>query len=285
MLKCFFIGINTYDSGPETQNQMILLLMKHCECFRPGYVTDIPATRLPAVSRPTTMPWRSITARVLSSPWKTGVSSRRETDWLISFDNLFLTRLSAPPGRFEQAFINSLLSESGANGSTHYWMGLMEAEDSKEYRWLTSISNMPLTFTNWNKHQPGAFALVCWSEMSSLPLPASSCFTKCSFSSLSLVSTGGCVAMSGGPALGQWEVKNCSSFKALSLCKQDISGYQEVNVTDYHPYPNTPCAPGWQSRAGLFSCYKVGASKNTLFYRLCCFCWICKSSIVLTENT
>lgn len=105
-------------------------------------------------------------------------------------------------------------------------------------------------------------------------------FTTCSFSSLSLVSTGGCVAMSGGPALGQWEVKNCSSFKALSLCKQDISGYQEVNVTDYHPYPDTPCAPGWQSRAGLFSCYKVGSSSDTLFSRHCGFWGGCKSNIV-----
>ncbi|XP_075903763.1 secretory phospholipase A2 receptor isoform X2 [Nelusetta ayraudi] len=137
--------------------------------------------------------------------------------------------------RFEQAFINSLLSESGANSSTHYWMGLMEAEDSKEYRWLTSVSNMPLTFTNWNKHQP--------------------------------VSSGGCVAMSGGPALGQWEVKHCGSFKASSLCKQDISGYQEVNVSDYHPYPDTPCAPGWQSRAGLFSCYKVFHDEKVLMKR------------------
>lgn len=80
---------------------------------------------------------------------------------LIWLDSLLLTCVSAPPpGRFEQAFINSLLSESGANSSTHYWMGLMEAEDSKEYRWLTSISNMPLTFANWNRHQPGAFAAL-----------------------------------------------------------------------------------------------------------------------------
>lgn len=71
--------------------------------------------------------------------------------------------------------------------------------------------------------------------------------------------------MSGGPALGQWEVKHCGSFKASSLCKQDISGYQEVNVSDYHPYPDTPCAPGWQSRAGLFSCYKVASSSAHSF--------------------
>lgn len=82
--------------------------------------------------------------------------------WLIHFDSLFLTRPSAPPGRFEQAFINSLLSESGANSSTHYWTGLMEAEDSKE----------TLTFTNWNKHQPGSSVFpACWLLMSALQLP------------------------------------------------------------------------------------------------------------------
>lgn len=184
--------------------------------------------------------------------------------WLDSF---LLTCVSAPPGRFEQAFINSLLSESGANSSTHYWMGLMEAEDSKEYRWLTSVSNMPLTFTNWNKHQPGALVLLCLlmrSEHASTPnirvVFLQYLLQNVLFHSLSVVSSGGCVAMSGGPALGQWEVKHCGSFKASSLCKQDISGYQEVNVSDYHPYPDTPCAPGWQSRAGLFSCYKVGSS-------------------------
>lgn len=59
--------------------------------------------------------------------------------------------------RFEQAFINSLLSESGANSSMFYWIGLVGLEESGEYRWLSdSLSSMPLTFSNWNKHQPGS---------------------------------------------------------------------------------------------------------------------------------
>lgn len=59
--------------------------------------------------------------------------------------------------RFEQAFINSLLSESGANSSMFYWIGLVGQEESGEYRWLSdSHSSMPLTFSNWNKHQPGS---------------------------------------------------------------------------------------------------------------------------------
>lgn len=145
------------------KNKTTLVLITHCECFRPGYVMDIPATGLPAMNRPMKMPWWNITARVLFSRWKTGASTweEKKQSWLIWFDSRLLTCVSSPPGRFEQAFINSLLSESGANSSTHYWMGLMEAEDSKEYRWLTSVSNMPLTFTNWNKHQPGALVLLC----------------------------------------------------------------------------------------------------------------------------
>lgn len=60
------------------------------------------------------------------------------------------------PLRFEQAFINSLLSESGANSSTSYWIDLTDMDDMGEYRWRPhSGSSLPLTFTNWNKHQPG----------------------------------------------------------------------------------------------------------------------------------
>lgn len=59
-------------------------------------------------------------------------------------------------GRFEQAFVNSLLSERGADGSRYYWIGLMDVERRGEYSWLLpNSSSRPLTFTNWNKHQPG----------------------------------------------------------------------------------------------------------------------------------
>lgn len=60
-------------------------------------------------------------------------------------------------GRFEQAFVNSLLSENGANSSMSYWIGLMDMDKKGEYSWLPhNGSSLPLTFTNWNKHQPGS---------------------------------------------------------------------------------------------------------------------------------
>lgn len=77
---------------------------------------------------------------------------------------------------------------------------------------------------------------------------------------LASVSGGGCVVMSGGPALGQWEVKDCRSYKALSLCKQSINSYHDIQVPEYFIDPNAPCPPGWESHSGLLYCFKVGSS-------------------------
>lgn len=63
-------------------------------------------------------------------------------------------------GRFEQAFVNSLLSARGANSSRYYWIGLMSADDDGAYLWDHSTDPLkPLTYTNWNKHQPGSMLL------------------------------------------------------------------------------------------------------------------------------
>lgn len=59
-------------------------------------------------------------------------------------------------GRFEQAFVNSLLSASGANSSLYYWIGLMSTDDDGAYLWDYNDPLAPLTYTNWNKHQPGS---------------------------------------------------------------------------------------------------------------------------------
>lgn len=68
-------------------------------------------------------------------------------------------------GRFEQAFVNSLLSASGANSSLYYWIGLMSTDDGGTFLWdLKADTPVPLTFTNWNKHQPGSQALCVCSE-------------------------------------------------------------------------------------------------------------------------
>ncbi|XP_077481364.1 secretory phospholipase A2 receptor isoform X2 [Stigmatopora argus] len=139
--------------------------------------------------------------------------------------------------RFEQAFVNSLLSANGANDSTFYWIGLRDSGERGEYRWLhRNGSTLPLTFSNWNKHQP--------------------------------VSANGCVAMSGGLALGRWNAKDCNSQKALSVCKQSISSYQEVPLLpEAHVDAFTACPPGWESQDGLLYCFKVFHDEKVLMKR------------------
>ncbi|XP_011608367.2 secretory phospholipase A2 receptor [Takifugu rubripes] len=142
--------------------------------------------------------------------------------------------------RFEQAFVNSLLSASGANSSLYYWIGLMSTDDDDDddgtYIWDHNTDPpVPLTFTNWNKHQP--------------------------------VSGSGCVVMSGGPALGRWEVKNCRTFKALSLCKQSIHNDNDFQLPQHFNHPNAPCPPGWESQAELLLCFKVFHDEKVLMKR------------------
>ncbi|XP_024150676.1 secretory phospholipase A2 receptor [Oryzias melastigma] len=138
--------------------------------------------------------------------------------------------------RFEQTFVNSLLSASGANCSRDYWIGLTDRDNKGEYSWLPlNGSSPPLTFTNWNKHQP--------------------------------VSGGGCVAMSGGPALGHWEVKDCKSHKALSVCEQSVSSYHDVQLPEHHIDAYAPCPPGWESQSGLLHCFKIFHDEKVLMKR------------------
>uniref|UniRef100_A0A3P8UHD1 Phospholipase A2 receptor 1 n=1 Tax=Cynoglossus semilaevis TaxID=244447 RepID=A0A3P8UHD1_CYNSE len=139
--------------------------------------------------------------------------------------------------RFEQAFINSLLNERGANSSTFYWIRLNDIGDTGEYVWfLHNSSSLPLSYTNWNKHQPGT-------------------------------SSGGCVAMSGGPALGHWEVKDCRSFKALSVCEQSVGSYHDPQLQEHHIDAHAPCPPGWESQSGLLDCFKVFHDEKVLMKR------------------
>ncbi|KAG7232757.1 hypothetical protein INR49_008147 [Caranx melampygus] len=106
-----------------------------------------------------------------------------------------------------------------------FWIDLVDQEEQGKYSWLRhNGSSPPLTFTNWNKHQPA--------------------------------SAGGCVAMSGGPALGHWEVKDCRSHKALSVCKQNVSNYNDLQLPEHHIDAYAPCPPGWESHSGLLICFK-----------------------------
>uniref|UniRef100_A0A8C1KZ48 Phospholipase A2 receptor 1 n=1 Tax=Cyprinus carpio TaxID=7962 RepID=A0A8C1KZ48_CYPCA len=138
--------------------------------------------------------------------------------------------------RFEQAFLNSLISEKGGSETQSYWTALQDQNRTGEYRWLTQNgSSRPLTYTNWNRHQP--------------------------------VSGGGCVLMSGGQALGHWEVKNCGAFKALAVCKQEVSGNRDTLMPVPHIDLNAPCPTGWESRKELSHCYKVYHSEKILMHR------------------
>uniref|UniRef100_A0A672SME5 Phospholipase A2 receptor 1 n=1 Tax=Sinocyclocheilus grahami TaxID=75366 RepID=A0A672SME5_SINGR len=138
--------------------------------------------------------------------------------------------------RFEQTFLNSLISEMGGSQSRFYWTALQDQNRTGEYRWLTQNgSSAPLTYTNWNRHQP--------------------------------VIGGGCVVMSGGQALGHWEVKNCHTFKALAVCKQEVSGNHDTLMPVPHIDMNAQCPTGWESLKGLSHCYKVYHSEKILMHR------------------
>ncbi|KAL4636213.1 secretory phospholipase A2 receptor isoform X1 [Arapaima gigas] len=138
--------------------------------------------------------------------------------------------------RFEQAFLNSLISTMSSNVSQYYWTALQDQNKTGEYSWLSyNGSAPPLIYTNWNKHQP--------------------------------VSGGGCVAMTSGQSLGHWEVKDCKSHKALSICKRRIDGYQGTELSTNHIDKYAPCPPGWQTKPGLLFCYKVFHNEKILMKR------------------
>lgn len=51
--------------------------------------------------------------------------------------------------RFEQAFVNSLVF---GRSDDHFWLGLHNEKSSGPFYWLTGEQ---LTYTNWNRDQPG----------------------------------------------------------------------------------------------------------------------------------
>ncbi|XP_035378997.1 secretory phospholipase A2 receptor isoform X1 [Electrophorus electricus] len=138
--------------------------------------------------------------------------------------------------RFEQAFLNSLIDTYNRSTSQLYWIALQDQNRTGEYRWLTqNSSTAPLTYSNWNQHQP--------------------------------VTGGGCVVMVGHWPLGHWEVKNCTSHKALAICEQDVSSFHMALIPAPHLDPLVPCKEGWDSRPGLPHCYKVFHSEKILMSR------------------
>ncbi|XP_037835854.1 secretory phospholipase A2 receptor isoform X2 [Kryptolebias marmoratus] len=174
--------------------------------------------------------------------WKRhGLSCYSVTEREQNFDDAMMGFYCRAPlltveNRFEQAFVDSLLRASGADSGVFYWIGLTDRARKGEYGWNPhNNSSLPLSFTNWNKHQP--------------------------------VSTGGCVAMSGGPALGRWEVKDCRSHRALSVCKQSVSSFHGAELLERHVDAYAPCPPGWESNPGLLHCFKVFHDEKVLMKR------------------
>ncbi|CAB1431367.1 unnamed protein product [Pleuronectes platessa] len=122
--------------------------------------------------------------------------------------------------RFEQAFANSLLF--GRLGDS-LWIGLHDQSGS--FRWL---SGDEVTYTNWNRDEP-------------------------------VNVHGGCVSMATGFATGLWEVKDCASYKAKFICRQnqDTSPSPEPPVPQPTPSLSGSCPSGWKSNSNLRYCYKV----------------------------
>uniref|UniRef100_A0A674DTW8 Lymphocyte antigen 75 n=1 Tax=Salmo trutta TaxID=8032 RepID=A0A674DTW8_SALTR len=125
--------------------------------------------------------------------------------------------------RFEQAFINRLLVEEINVKSQYFWTGLQDIKTTGEYQWVTQDgSGTNVAYTNWGWFEPAL--------------------------------AGGCAVMSTAKPLGKWVVKNCTMFKAGSICKRDIAAPQPLEP---EPDPNLPCPDGWTSRPGISYCYKV----------------------------
>ncbi|XP_053263883.1 lymphocyte antigen 75 isoform X3 [Podarcis raffonei] len=131
--------------------------------------------------------------------------------------------------RFEQEFINNLIRKHSRVEEKYFWTGLHDIGSSGEYGWGTvDGKNEMLTYTNWGHFQPAL--------------------------------RGGCVAMSAGKYLGKWEVKNCKTTKAYSICKKYIGPKVEPEVV---PKVTDPCPPGWHSGSGL-ACYKLFHKERVL---------------------
>ncbi|KAM5152369.1 lymphocyte antigen 75-like [Mantella aurantiaca] len=133
--------------------------------------------------------------------------------------------------RFEQEFLNSLMREQANSEGKYFWTNLRDTNVSGDYYWQTAGGNKDLSYSNWNSHEPGF--------------------------------PGGCVVMAGGETLGKWEVKDCKSFKARSICKKGIGSAKEEDI----PKPSvTTCPNGWFSGYDMY-CFKVFHKERLLRQR------------------
>ncbi|XP_057696411.1 lymphocyte antigen 75 [Corythoichthys intestinalis] len=125
--------------------------------------------------------------------------------------------------RFEQAFISRLLGDYIGTTPQYFWIGLQDVKNTGEYKWHSlDDSQSELMYTNWGASEP---------ELD-----------------------GGCAVMTTANHLGKWEAKNCTNFKAGTVCRTDLSPVKPVV-----PEPDTtsPCPKGWISVPNGKYCFKV----------------------------
>eukprot|EP00079_Xenopus_tropicalis_P039014 XP_017952785.1 PREDICTED: secretory phospholipase A2 receptor [Xenopus tropicalis] len=134
--------------------------------------------------------------------------------------------LATIANRFEQAFVTAMISNKIQTGDGYVWIGMQDQRDSGEYTWIGNGSHrQQVTFTHWNTHQPSR--------------------------------QGGCVAMRYGECGGCWEVKDCKTFKAMSLCKKPLTSVIEEPPLSHVDGGFSSVCYTWESEPHLDYCYKV----------------------------
>ncbi|KAM8876936.1 lymphocyte antigen 75 isoform 1-T1 [Synchiropus picturatus] len=125
--------------------------------------------------------------------------------------------------RFEQMFINQLVTQHMDSVSRQFWIGLQDVKGNGQYQWRSREGlTSDVTYTNWGQFEPDR--------------------------------EGGCAVISTIKPLGGWKVRNCTFDKAGTICRKDL---KPPPAPEPEPDPTLPCPDGWVSKEGIRYCYKV----------------------------